>query len=358
MKRARVTRLSSILALALSATAAGCASDSLDDDGGGGGGGGGGGDGGGDDSGEAERPRDAVGRYKLQSKLDLAASAPGKIGEVIRMFIEITDDPADPTLWVVDRALEAMPDSFAKSAFKRAKPYVVGYLNERVLDLAPEFVGIAVQAGDNLGQMARSFGLNETLEVTGAPGAYAATHTVLGTHFKVDGVESDHAFVDHGAAEIVTDAVGATLDDAGRLALAEHRVPLTYGEILRIGIDAAIVPMIEPGAHNLYELFAAKVNCPLIGKAIEAALEGIGDPKTYANACTNGLNKGADYIYDKLGELDGTALEFGLTGSAKTLDKNGDGTVDMIVTGTWTGTVSYGTASAPLVSASFFGERL
>lgn len=342
---------SSVLALALSATAAGCASDSPEPGDGDGGGGGGG------DGEEAERPVDAVGRYKLQSKLDLAASAPGTVGDAIRMFIEITDDPEDPTLWVVDQAIAAMPSGYVKTAFKYAKPYVVGYLNDRVLDLAPEFVGIAVQLGDDLGQMAQNFGLNETLEVAGAPGAYTAKHTVIGTHFKIDNIESDHAFADHGAADVVTDAVGATLDDAGRLGLAEHRVPLSYGEILRIGVDAAIVPMFEPSARNLRELFAAKVNCPLIGIAIEAVV-GVGSPSTYADACTDGLNAGADYIYGKLGQIDGTALEFGLAGSAKALDKNGDGAIDLIVTGTWTGTVSYGSASAPLATATFFGERL
>lgn len=344
-----IKNLSLFLALALGA-ATGCATDPADD-GSGDGPLGGGDDGGGD----AELPVDAAGTYQLQSKLDLAASAPGTVGDVINTIIDITDDPEDPTLWVLDQAIDAMPSGVLKTALKNAKPYVAGFLNDRILDLAPDFVGVAVQLGDNLGQMAKGFGLNESLVVSGAPGAYTGRLVIVGAHFKIDGIESDHAFADHDLADIPLDGVGVTLD-AGKLGIGDHQFPLSYGQVLRLGLDGAIIPLLEPSARSLNELFASKINCPLIGQLIASAI-GLGGASTYASACTSGLNRAASYIYGKIAAIDGTAMQLELAGAARAIDRDRDGAIDTINTGAWTGAVTYGSAAAPLEGATFFGSR-
>jgi hypothetical protein len=352
MKRFQVHSM--IFALGLGAAAAGCTTEPADDDAGGG-------DEGGGDPGdeviEEERPLDAAGSYRLQSKFDIASNAPGTTGEVVNQIIEMTDDPDDPALWVIDQALAAMPSGWLKSTLQSAKPYVAGYINDRILDLAPDFVPVAVQLANDLGQMAKGFGVNQTLEVSGAPGAYTSKLTVVGAHFTIDGVESDHAFADHGAAEVVADPVSVTLA-AGKLGIGEHGFALSYGKVVRIGLDAAIVPMFEPGAHSLNELFAAKVNCPLIGQAI-AAVTPYGSAGDYAAYCTAGLHRGADYIYGKIATIDGVALQFGVAGTARALDGDKDRKLDAILTGAWTGTLSYGGGTpAPLAGATFFGARM
>lgn len=344
----RINVLSSILALALGAVAAGCAVDPADA----------GDELGGDalEDGAQAAPTNAAGTYQLQSKLDLAASVPGTAGVVVNKIIEITDGPDDPTRWILDQAIAAMPSGYLKSALQSVEPFVAGYLNDRLLDLAPDFVPVALQLAQELGQMTKSFGLNERLVVTGAPGAYASELAVIGAHFTVGGAESDHAFADHGLPEAAASAVGVTLA-AGKLSIGEHHVALSYGQLLRLGLDAAIVPMLEPSAHSLSELFAAKVNCALIGQAIAAAV-GLGGASTYAAACTAGLNRGADFVYGKLAAIDGTALDLGLTGAARAIDKDRDGSLDTLAAGAWTGTVSYGGAPAPLAGATFFGSRM
>jgi hypothetical protein len=337
------------LALALGSAAAGCTTDQPVDAGGGGG----------DDGGGAEPeppPLDAAGTYELQSKLDLATNAPGKAGEVVNLIIAMTDDPDDPTLWVLDQAIGAMSSGYLKSALQSAKPYVAGFLNDRLLDLAPDWVATAVQLAGDLGQMAKGFGLNERLEVIGARGAYTAKLAVVGAHFTIDSIESDHAFADHGAPDVSVGRVGLTLDDKGKLGIGEHQVPISYGKLLRMGLDAAIVPMLEPGAHNLNQLFASKVNCQLFGQLV-AGVIGLGGASTYASACISGLDKGASYIYSKIASIDGTALKLGLSGTARAVDKDRNGSIDSLVTGAWTGTISYGSTAAPLAGATFFGAR-
>ncbi|MGN6108512.1 MAG: hypothetical protein ACTHU0_25630 [Kofleriaceae bacterium] len=346
---------SMILALALTAAAGGCATDAPDD-----GGDGGGGDGGGGGGGGTEEPVDASGSYKLRSKFDLATNAPGAVGDVVNAIIAATDDPDDPTAWILDQAIGAMPSGTLKTLLVNAKPFVAGYLNDRLLDLAPDFVSTMVQVSNDFGQLAKNFGLNEKLEVSrgGIEGeSYLAIHTVNGAHFKIDHIESDHAFADYGLASIVVDNVGVTLDDHGKLGISSHQLAVSYGKVLRIGLDAAIIPLIDPGASNLAELMASKVDCVAVGDAIADAI-GFGGASTFASACSAGLVAGAGYIYDKISAIDSTALQLGITGAAKALDKDGNGTIDTIQTGTWSGDATYAGSPAPLSDATFYGSRL
>ena len=81
-----------------------------------------------------------------------------------------------------------------------------------LLSFAPDFVSTTIQIGNDFGQMAKNFGTNETLDVTGAAGAYTSTHTVLGAHFKIDNIETDLAFADYQVANVVVQGVGVTIE--------------------------------------------------------------------------------------------------------------------------------------------------
>lgn len=356
MKTFSTQTLASTLALLIAAT--GCtAGIDADDDGMGddGGGGGGGGD-------EPAIPTDASGKYSMRSNFDLATNAPGKVGEVTRTFIAATDDPDDPTSWLLDQVIAGMNDGWVKDFVEGSKPYIAGYLNDRLLEFAPDLLGTLVQVGDDFGQLSKNFGLNATLEIVKAGEGYMATHTVLGTHFKIDNIESDHAFADFGAQPIVAQSVAATFDQTGKLTIADHSVALSYGKILRVGVDGMIIPMVDPSASNLGQLLNNKVNCNIVGEIVRQAIEDAfgygGSASTYAGACRAGLVKAADLVYSKINDIDGSALELGLSGVAKALDTDSNGSADKIQTGTWTGNASYAGTPAPLAGATFFGQRM
>ena len=78
----------------------------------------------------------------------------------------------------------------------------------------------------------------------------------------------------------------------------------------------------------------------------------------WAAACTAGLGYGATTLYTKIDAIDSSALEFGLVGTAKAVDKNNDSKVDTLQTGKWTGTLSYSGTPAPLAAATFIGSRM
>ncbi|MGN6110459.1 MAG: hypothetical protein ACTHU0_35475, partial [Kofleriaceae bacterium] len=62
-------------------------------------------------------------------------------------------------------------------------------------------------------------------------------------------------------------------------------------------------------------------------------------------------------LYRQLQNIDSSALEFQLTGTARGVDRNGDGKMDDIASGTWDGEVRYAGTPAALSDAKFFGAR-
>jgi len=353
------------LVLALGATAAGCAAapptpPGRDT------GSTGGDDGDGQGSGmtmEPVKPLDATGTYAVHSTFDIASNMPGTAGTVVNTIIAATDGDDDPTAWIVDQLIAQLPDGAVKSALNTGKLFVVGYLNDRLLDFAPDFVSTMVLVGHDFGDIAKGFGLNETLQLTRAGNGYAAVHTVTGVHFKLDNQELDFTLGNYHMANIVVNNVAVAMDATGQLTIASHDVPLAYGQILRMGLDAAIIPLIDPSAQNLGQLLAHKIDCARVGAVVAdgiAKLPGFnfGSAATFTTACSAGLTAGSKYIYTKIDAIDGTALRFGLAGTARGTDKNKDRMIDTIQTGAWEGTLSYGSTPTPLAPASFFGERM
>jgi hypothetical protein len=345
------------LALAVSATAAGCAADAPDmgDQGGGGGGG--------DTSGSDDAPHsmDASGRYEVTSTFDIASNMPGTVGDVTNTIIDMTDGATDPADWILDQVIDQTSGTI-HSLLNGAKPFIAGYLNDQLLDIAPDFVTTIVQLGNDFGQIARNFGLNETLDVTGAGMSYTSTVTAVGVKFKVDSTETDLAFADYNMDNVVATGVGTQLDVTGKLDIAEHKMPLSYGKILRLGVDNVLIPMVDSSATNLQDLLGHLVDCQAVGAYIDDAVYNqfgvsVGSGP-YAAACTAGLAAGANLIYSKLDAIDGSALEFDLVGTAKAVDSNNDSHADRIQTGVWTGTLSYAGTPAPLSTATFIGSRM
>ncbi|HEY5952596.1 MAG TPA: hypothetical protein VIV40_44155 [Kofleriaceae bacterium] len=344
----KTNSLSLTMFLALGVTAAGCAASTPDGDDDGMGSGSGSG------SGSDTTPLTAEGKYAVTSQFDIATNMPGTAGQVINQIIDATDSPDDPTHWILDQLVAQLPAGSFKNTVQSAIPFVAGYLNDRLLDVAPDFVVTLRDLGNKFGQVARHFGTLETLEVD-ANGQ--ATKTVTGVHFVVDQLELDYLFKDYAVQDIAVAGVAVGLEQSGRLSIGEHKVPLAYGKVMRIALDEMVIPLIDPSAVTLEDVLKDVVNCHAVGQYVYEAV-GIGSASTFETACLGGLKAGANAIYAQMTKVDSVALEFGLTGLAKGVDKNHDGKIDQIQTGAWAGTLAYGGAGAPLAAATFSGQRM
>jgi len=343
------TRLALAAALALTATAA-CGTDPSSmggDDGGGGSGGGG------DDQ---PRPLDPTGTYTLHSTFDLATNMPGTAGAVVNTIIDATDDGDDPSRWVVDQLLAQLPSGTVRTLLEGAEALAIGAINDEVKKFGA--LAALAQVGQDFGDLAKHVGLNETLTLTRSQdGSYVAAHSVVGMHYQLGSQTGDLLFANYQLPNVEVDSVAVTMDATGQLTIAAHDVPLTYGKLLRLGLDAAVIPLIDSSAHNLADLLLHQVDCKAVGIAIANAINFGSAAGTLESYCKAGLNAGASLIYSKIDTIDSTALKFSINGSARAVDRNNDRQIDQIQTGTWAGTLAYGATPSPLIPATFFGER-
>ena len=305
---------------------------------------------------------DLTGTYNLTSQFNVAANIPGTVGTIINDFIAATDDPNDPTQWVLQLLINQLPSGTVQTIANDALPFVSGYLNDQLLSWAPSFVGDIKTVGADFGDMAKKFGINETFVVTKSSGGYTAVDTATGLHFTIGTVQEDFNFTDYGATNIVVNNVGMTMDSTAKIAIAENQLPLAYGKVLEIGLNAAILPLVDPNATDLASFFADEIDCNSVGTFVEQAIEndvGIDlGSSVFITACQAGLKAGANLIDTQLASISSTALNFDRTGTAKGVDTNSDGMIDSINTGAWSGTLTYtGAASAPLDAATFTGKR-
>lgn len=344
----KVAPLSFALALALT----GCAADRTDGDGDGDGSGSGS-----DEQPQPERQVDLVGTYRLHSTFDLATNMPGSSGAFVNGLIAATDDPDDPMSWVVDQMLGQMQPGTFKDILVGAKPFVIDYLNDRVTALAPDLVATLLDLGARMEDVTKNFGLAEKLYVTHVDQTYTGRMTADGVRFKVDGGHVDVLLADADIDDVIADGIFLRFESQNHVTIGDHTMPLPYGKLVRLALDAAVIPALDPTATGLADLLDNVVDCQGVGTSVATAL-GFGSPALYAGACLEGLDQAADLVYDQLIAAD-AKLELHLTGTARASDTNADYSVDKLSSGNWTGTMTYDTANAPLAQpAAFVGTRL
>jgi hypothetical protein len=351
----KLTHAGFAFALALTGTAIGCATDApgadpTDP-----------GDGSGSDTNVEPLPTTAEGTFVLHSKFDLATNLPGKVGTVVNVIISATDDSNDPVQYIYDQVIAGLPAGPIKNTLSGAGPLVTGYLNDRLLAIAPNFVTRMISLGNHFGSMAKNFGTTSTLQVTKGGAGYMSTHTTTGVEFTlVDGgtqTQLQFPFTDYGMNNIRIDNVPVALESSGKLTISPHAVKVSFGQVLRIGVDEMLIPLLDPTANNLGEMLHNLVNCHQVGQAVYDAIH-IGSTGAFEAACNTGLTASATFIYQKIAEIDGNALELNMTGVAKAIDRNRDGKMDDLQRGAWTGTVTYATSPAPLGTATFSGRAM
>jgi hypothetical protein len=317
---------------------------------------------------DAPVPIEPSGRYAVTSSYALA-SPPPTAADVLAELVAASDGPDDPSRFLIDRMIERLPDGSTKTYATAIAPYVAAYLNQRVTSVAPHFVDGSRALSAGMARVAQRFGTSElldigdegpTVEISGSPAAGGHVHvttsrwlarTIVGLRFDLHAGRdvADVRFASLGLPDIATKTL-VTLD-GDRLAIVGHTASLPYNSLLRLGLDFAVIPDVVPGAHDLSQALVALVDCNQLG-AIVSDYVGLGSPSFYATGCSVALTTLASRIYDRIAAIDAAALPLELVGAARAVDSDGDGPMDAITAGTWTGTLA-GTA----VTGNFEGSR-
>jgi hypothetical protein len=295
-------------------------------------------------------PTSIAGTFTVTSTYDLAV--PAAAAPVIATLTAATDGPDDPCRFVIDQMIATLPDGAMKTIAAGAAPYVAAYLNTQLATIAPKLVTGLNQLSTGLIRIAHHVGTTETWTIDDVGNT---TRTITGLGFDVGGHTATVRLADAGLAD-----VGATtyakLGDGARLTLADHTHALPYGAWLRTGLDLAVVPSVIPTAHDLATALGSLVDCNALGAMVASQL-GIDVPSLFTGACQAAMTVIASEVNAELAAIDQTAMSVELTGAATGIDDDGDGTMDRITAGTWTGAVHAG-SDATLGTAQFTGTKV
>jgi hypothetical protein len=295
-------------------------------------------------------PARPAGRFALTSTLDLPV--PPAADLVIAGLVAATDGPDDPSRYIVDRMIATLPDGTLKTIAASAAPYAAAYLNERLIDIAPRFVaGIDAIAG-GLSRIATHAGTIETLQIDDDG---AAIRTITAARFQVGAAPTTVGFADAGLADIVV-GTHVVLDPTGHVTLGDHTHGWPYGALLRLGLDRAVIASIEPTARDLATALGTLVDCDRLGTLI-ADYIGFGSATLYSTACRAGMTVIASEIYARIAAIDDMLLALEVAGSADGIDLDGDGTMDELRAGRWSGSFQAAGSREPIDAASFSGTK-
>ena len=308
-------------------------------------------------------PLDVTGRYSMGSQFDIVSGLPGTAGDMINGLIEMTDDPYDPATYVLDLLVANLDMGIAEDLINAARPALDGIVNDLILSYSPDFVMTILDIGDKLGQITRQFGVISTLDVEVIDsiegGELSATHVVTGVRFDIDDTIYSFSMADLGEENIVIEGVPFRMEAETKVVVGEHSFPLSYGSMIMMALNEVIIPMVDPTASNLYDVFEGLVDCYSVGVQISNSL-GFGSPSLYEGACEIGLAAASSEIENQIRGIDGEGLLLTISGDAKPQDTNTDRKVDLLLNGLWEGTISYAGTPAALArpNNTFRGERM
>jgi hypothetical protein len=90
--------------------------------------------------------------------------------------------------------------------------------------------------------------------------------TADGGRFKIAGTTTDLLFAQHDIDDVIVADVLVTLPAQSNVGIGEHTLSLPNGKIVRLGLDAAVIPMIDPTATSLTDLLDNVVDCGAVGQ--------------------------------------------------------------------------------------------
>ncbi|HEY0252758.1 MAG TPA: hypothetical protein VGC41_14585 [Kofleriaceae bacterium] len=292
-------------------------------------------------------PSRIVGSYDVVGQIDLK-TLPPPAEDVLTELRAATNDPDDPARYLVDRMISAMPDGLWKGLASGLASYVAPLLELEIDKFAPRFAPGIKQLVAGLDAIAHHVTTRERITIAADGSATRALVGLMLANTSVDfaaGGVADQLALSH-----------AQIDAEGTLVIASHQMALPYGEMLRLGLDRAVIPPIDLDAGNLADALRDLVDCKTLGAEF-ADKASIGSAGVYETACNVAMVALADQVYDHLAAIDANQFAFDVNGTATGIDQNGDGLMDRIESGVWAGSTSYANVRGPIGLATFSGER-
>jgi len=285
-------------------------------------------------------PRSAAGIFRVTSSIELA-QVPAQARALLAELASATDDADDPGRYLVDRMIDAMQDTTAKALARELEPVLAGLVQAEISDIAPKLAPGLTAIARELERDARQW---QTHELWRIQLGGAVDRVVTGIRVG----DTDLAFAETQLPD-ATAASTVALASSGALDISNHQLAWSYGAVLRLALDRAVLPKIVPGSHDLAQALTALVDCRRLGTRMAAAI-GFGPDALYTAACAIALTEAAQRFYTR---LPAGAVPLQLSGHARGVDRDADGNMDEITGGTWSGSLD----GDGLATATFDGQK-
>ena len=292
-------------------------------------------------------PTTITGTYDLVGTLDLA-TLPAPADAILAELANATDSPDDPARYLVDRMVAALPEGTFKSVATGLAPYVAPYIELELDRIAPHFAPGVRAIASGLGTVAHHMITLERLVI--APGGIT-TRALIG--LQLANVPCQLAA---GGAPDALAITRAELSGAGTLVFSSHAMQLPYGEMLRLGLDRAVIPSVDLSASDLAGALRDLVDCHQLGLTFYSHAN-LGSASLYETACAVAMTSLASDVYAKISAIDAAPFELDVSGTATGVDVDSDGTMDQIRTGAWVGTAGYAGTKGPIGADTFTGTK-
>src|SRR5262249_19526161 len=174
----------------------------------------------------------------------------------------------------------------------------------------------------------RIAGRFDTVEVLRVAGDGSAVRALVGARFELGSTPREVTFAPFGVADAAA-RTNVTLERDGELAIADHVLAVDYAALLRLGLDQAVIPSVDPAAGDLAIALRDLIDCAKIGELV-AERVGVGSPALYRSACTAGMIAAADEVYARIAAVGSSPVRLEAAGVATGIDADGDGAMDAI----------------------------
>ena len=295
-------------------------------------------------------PPVASGRYQVSSRIDVTAEAilPEPAEQLVVTLRDFSEHPAHALLDLAEDA--GVP---AVGELRALLPDVLegkleGWLDAEIAKAQINGVPVTAVAGSiaALAQTALTrFELDSELAIDGAQ----ATHRLTAIDLAPAGIEARLAL------DIEIAAPAAVASRGGALSIGDHRFGLDYGAYLWRATDAVVTARYGAGIR---EVIGSAVDCPRVAHAIASKCVlsvCVGHADLLEELCEAGLDEVVGIARDKIEALRFDALHFA-AGSARLIDRAGDGIADALADGVWTAEINAGQGLRP-VPATFTATR-
>ena len=306
-----------------------------------------------------------AGVYHLENSLDVGGGFPGGLGMTFRTIDDLTDGPYDPASWLIDEALNQINDPTISAIVNAFRPGLDQDLLNQINSAAPGLVDQLREIGQDITAVARHFGTGSDLVVeahTNVDGTITVVekHTLKSVIFVIQNVRHEYTFAgDLSRPEPMAMNIPGSVVGEQTLNIGEHTFDVSYGRLILIALDRAIIPQFDPNANSIGEFLNDQIDCQSIGASLSNSI-GFGSPQFWASACTGALNPVAQAIENEILRIDQTAGHLDWQGHATMVDHDMNRVVEELNPGRWTGSFVVGGQTSNLVDSplnSFTGHR-